>query len=89
MHETYVTAEVFDASPQLKGIGVIGNTPFIDMQVANARKIPVILGNPEPTTMGAGGTADLTMAMLLGPCLPVSRFRSLHAAAASSARSRP
>jgi lactate dehydrogenase-like 2-hydroxyacid dehydrogenase len=65
MHETHVSPEVMDANPDLKGIGVLGSTPHIDMDAANARRIPVILGDPEPATMGLG-TADLTMAMLLG-----------------------
>jgi glyoxylate reductase len=65
MHETHVSAEVMDANPGLKGIGVLGSTPHIDMEAANARRIPVILGDPEITTMGQA-TADLTMAMLLG-----------------------
>jgi glyoxylate reductase len=65
MHETLVTAEVIDANPNLKGIGVLGSTPHIDMEAANARKIPVILADPEIATLGQP-TADLTMAMLLG-----------------------
>jgi glyoxylate reductase len=65
MHETHVSAEVMDANPNLKGIGVLGSTPHIDMEAANARRIPVILGDPETAIMGQG-TADLTMAMLLG-----------------------
>jgi glyoxylate reductase len=65
MHETRVSAEVMNANPNLKGIGVLGSTPHIDMDAANARKIPVILGEPEIDTMGQA-TADLTMAMLLG-----------------------
>ena len=65
MHETHVSAEVMDANPNLKGIGVLGSTPHIDMDAASARRIPVILGDPDVGTMGQG-TADLTMAMLLG-----------------------
>jgi glyoxylate reductase len=64
MHETHVSAEVINANPNLKGIGVLGSTPHIDMDAANTRKIPVILSDPEPATMGQA-TADLTMAMLL------------------------
>jgi glyoxylate reductase len=65
MHETLVNAEVIDANPNLKGIGVLGSTPHIDMKAANARKIPVILADPEIATTG-GPTADLTLALLLG-----------------------
>jgi glyoxylate reductase len=35
------------------------------MEAANARRIPVILGDPEIATIGRP-TADLTLAMLLG-----------------------
>ncbi len=65
MHETLVTAEVMDANPNLKGIGVLGSTPHIDMAAANARRIPVVLGQHDRATMGLA-TADLTMALLLG-----------------------
>jgi len=65
MHETNVTAEVIYANPNLKGIGAMCSfNPLIDMKAANARKIPVILGDPKLNT--GGPTADLTMAMLLG-----------------------
>ena len=64
MHETNVTAEVINANPNLKGIGALGSTPHIDMEAANARRIPIVLGDPAISV--ARSTADLTMAMLLG-----------------------
>jgi lactate dehydrogenase-like 2-hydroxyacid dehydrogenase len=68
LHETNVTAEVIDANPNLQGIGAMASSnPLIDMEAANARKIPVILEDPKATFPGvAPTTADLTMAMLLG-----------------------
>src|SRR5580692_3035287 len=64
LHETHVTAEVINANPDLKGIGSIAATPHIDMEAANARKLPIVLGDSTITVSRA--TADLTMAMLLG-----------------------
>ena len=64
LHETHVTAEVINANPDLKGIGSIAATPHIDMAAANARKLPIVLGDSTITVSRA--TADLTMAMLLG-----------------------
>jgi glyoxylate reductase len=68
LHETNVTAEVIYANPKLQGIGVMASSnPLIDMEAANARKLPVILEDPKATFPGvAPTTADLTMAMLLG-----------------------
>jgi lactate dehydrogenase-like 2-hydroxyacid dehydrogenase len=68
LHETNVTAEVIYANPKLQGIGAMASSnPLIDMEAANARKIPVILEDPKATFPGvAPTTADLTMAMLLG-----------------------
>jgi lactate dehydrogenase-like 2-hydroxyacid dehydrogenase len=68
LHETNVTAEVIYANPNLKGIGAMASSnPHIDMEAANARKLPVILEDPKLTYPGvAPTTADLTMAMLLG-----------------------
>src|SRR3984893_7257630 len=68
LHETNVTAEVIYANPNLQGIGAMASSnPLIDMEAANARKIPVILEDPKATFPGvAPTTADLTMAMLLG-----------------------
>jgi glyoxylate reductase len=68
LHETNVTAEVINANPRLQGIGAMASSnPLIDMNAANARKIPVILEDPKATFPGvAPTTADLTMAMLLG-----------------------
>jgi glyoxylate reductase len=67
MHETSVTAEVINANPNLKGIGSFASsTPHIDMKVANARKIPIVIGDPKLSPTVSRATADLTMAMLLG-----------------------
>jgi glyoxylate reductase len=68
LHETNVTAEVIYANPKLQGIGAMASAnPLIDMDAANARKIPVILEDPKATYPGVSPTtADLTMAMLLG-----------------------
>jgi lactate dehydrogenase-like 2-hydroxyacid dehydrogenase len=68
LHETNVTAEVINANPKLQGIGAMASSnPLIDMEAANARKLPVILEDPKATFPGvAPTTADLTMAMLLG-----------------------
>src|ERR1700720_1531995 len=68
LHETNVTAEVIYANPNLQGIGAMASAnPLIDMEAANARRIPVILEDPKATFPGvAPTTADLTMAMLLG-----------------------
>jgi lactate dehydrogenase-like 2-hydroxyacid dehydrogenase len=68
LHETNVTAEVINANPNLRGIGAMASAnPLIDMDAANARKIPVIIEDPKATYPGvAPTTADLTMAMLLG-----------------------
>jgi lactate dehydrogenase-like 2-hydroxyacid dehydrogenase len=68
LHETNVTAEVIYANPNLQGIGAMASSnPHIDMEAANARKIPVILEDPKATFPGvAPATADLTIAMLLG-----------------------
>src|ERR1700686_1480313 len=65
LHETSVTAEVINANSSLKGIGCMAaGHSFIDMEAANARKIPVIMGDPKFTVIPA--TGDLTVAMLLG-----------------------
>src|SRR3984893_15512651 len=68
LHETNVTAEVIYANPNLQGIGAMASSdPLIDMDAANARKIPIVLEDPKATFPGvAPTTADLTMAMLLG-----------------------
>jgi len=64
LHETSVTAEVINANPNLKGIGCMAaGHSFIDMEAANARKIPVIMGDPAISVIPA--TGDLTIAMLL------------------------
>jgi lactate dehydrogenase-like 2-hydroxyacid dehydrogenase len=67
VHETNVTAEVIYANPNLKGIGCMaGGHLYIDMDAANARKIPVILEDPNDTAGGVSvTTCDLTMSMLL------------------------
>jgi glyoxylate reductase len=65
LHETSVTAEVINANPNLKGIGCMAaGHSFIDMKAANARKIPVVMGDPAISVIPA--TGDLTIAMLLG-----------------------
>jgi phosphoglycerate dehydrogenase-like enzyme len=68
LHETNVPAEVINANPKLQGIGAMASAnPLIDMEAANARKLPVVLEDPKVTFPGvAPTTADLTMAMLLG-----------------------
>jgi lactate dehydrogenase-like 2-hydroxyacid dehydrogenase len=67
LHETSVTAEVLNANPDLKGIGSLASsTPHIDMAVCNARKIPIVIGDPNLSPTVSRATADLTMAMLLG-----------------------
>jgi glyoxylate reductase len=70
MHETLVPAEVIEANPDLKGIGVLGGTTgFIDFPAANARHIPIVAADPEDYLVPGGAmqtTADLTMALLLG-----------------------
>jgi glyoxylate reductase len=64
LHETSVTAEVINANPNLKGIGCMaGAHSFIDMEAANARKIPVVMGDSAISVIPA--TGDLTLAMLL------------------------
>jgi lactate dehydrogenase-like 2-hydroxyacid dehydrogenase len=67
LHETNVTAEVINANPNLKGIGCMaGGKLFIDIDAANARKIPIILTDRNETGLGVWlTTADLAMAMLL------------------------
>ena len=67
LHETNVTAEVINANPQLKGIGAMASAnPLIDMDAANARKLPVIIEDPKITFPGVSPTtADLTMGILL------------------------
>ena len=64
LHETHVTAEVINANPDLQGIGSMAAAPHIDVAAANARKLPIVLGDSTITVSRA--TADLTMAMLLG-----------------------
>jgi lactate dehydrogenase-like 2-hydroxyacid dehydrogenase len=67
MHETSVPAEVINANPNLKGIGSFASsTPHIDMKLANARRIPIVIGDPKLSPTVSRATADLTMAMLLG-----------------------
>jgi len=68
LHETNVTAEVIHANPRLKGIGAMASAnPLIDMEAANACKIPVVIEDPKMTFPGVSPTtADLTVAMLLG-----------------------
>jgi len=64
MHETNVNADVISANPNLKGLGCIAsNSLHIDVAAVNARRIPIVLGDPKITV--SRSTADLTMAMLL------------------------
>jgi glyoxylate reductase len=66
VHETRVTAEVINANPRLQGIGCMAAAHlFIDMEAANARKLPIILEDKDPRTSVIPTTGDLTMAMLL------------------------
>jgi lactate dehydrogenase-like 2-hydroxyacid dehydrogenase len=68
LRDTNVTAEVIYANPNLQGIGAMASAnTLIDMEAANARKLPVILEDPKATFPGVAPTsADMTMAMLLG-----------------------
>jgi phosphoglycerate dehydrogenase-like enzyme len=51
LHETPVTAEVINANPNLKGIGCMaGGHLFIDVEAANARKLPIVLEDKDPRT---------------------------------------
>jgi len=67
LHETNVNAEVIYANPDLKGIGCMAaSSPFIDMEAANARKIPVILEDPKIAAPGwQPAAADMFVAMVL------------------------
>jgi phosphoglycerate dehydrogenase-like enzyme len=66
LHETPVTAEVINANPNLKGIGCMaGGHLFIDVDAANARKIPIVLEDKDPRTSVIPATGDLTISMLL------------------------
>ncbi len=67
LHETPVTAEVINANPHLKGIGCMaGGHLHIDVEAANARKVPIVLEDKDPRTSVIPATGDLTLAMLLG-----------------------
>jgi len=67
LHETPVTAEVINANPNLKGIGCMaGGHLHIDVEAANARKVPIVLEDKDPRTSVIPATGDLTLAMLLG-----------------------
>ena len=63
-----MTAEVINANPNLKGIGCMGSSPsYIDMQAANARKLPVIMEDPNVVFPGWQPTsADMVVGKLLG-----------------------
>jgi phosphoglycerate dehydrogenase-like enzyme len=65
---TIVTAEVINANPNLKGIGSMGSSPsYIDMQAANARKLPIIMEDPNVGFPGWQPTsADMVVGKLLG-----------------------
>src|ERR1700722_20639255 len=66
LHETPVTAEVINANPNLKGIGCMaGGHLHIDVEAANARKLPIVLEDKDPRTSVIPATGDLTLAMLL------------------------
>jgi glyoxylate reductase len=66
LHETEVTAAVINANPNLKGIGCMaGGHLHIDVQAANARKLPIVLEDKDPKTSVIPATGDLTIAMLL------------------------
>jgi lactate dehydrogenase-like 2-hydroxyacid dehydrogenase len=65
LHETDVSAEVIHANPNLKGIGAMAVTKLhIDMEAANACKIPVIVRESKITVSRV--TGDLAVAMMLG-----------------------
>jgi glyoxylate reductase len=66
MHETKVNAQVLRET-KLKGIGVLAkDDPDIDMDTANAMRIPVVAEDPDIFALVSPATADLTVAMLLG-----------------------
>jgi phosphoglycerate dehydrogenase-like enzyme len=66
LHETTVTAAVINANPNLKGIGCMARHEFhIDIEAANARKLPIIIQDQNPRASVIPATGDLTMAMLL------------------------
>ena len=66
MHETMVTAEVIEQTPNIKGIGTMGaNTALIDWDAARARKLPIVSSDPRTRILNRRVTADLTMALIL------------------------
>jgi lactate dehydrogenase-like 2-hydroxyacid dehydrogenase len=65
LHETTVTADVIHANPNLKGIACMAGTKLhIDMEAANACKIPIVV--TDPSVASSRATGDLAMAMMLG-----------------------
>jgi glyoxylate reductase len=67
---TIVTAEVINANPNLKGIGSMGSSPsYIDMQAANARKLPIIMEDPN---IGFPGWQPTSADMVVGKILALA-----------------
>src|SRR5437867_2284569 len=68
MHGTMVPAEVINANPDLKGLGVLGGkTAKVDFDAAFERKLPVVSGNPAEIVGGGVSlaTCDLTIGMII------------------------
>src|SRR5579859_8041519 len=75
LHGNYVPAEVLDANPKLKGIGIMGGTTVkVDMDAALRHKIPIVTAPPGGPRYGGGSgrtpnvgvaTAELTLALML------------------------
>ncbi len=65
LHETTVNAEVINANPNLKGIGCMaGGNLHVDVEAANARKLPILVEDKDPRTSVIPATGELTIAML-------------------------
>ena len=81
LHGNYMPAEVLDANPHLKGIGIMGGTTVkVDMDAALRHKIPIVTTPPGTSPYGGGpgpgsesektpnvaiATAELTLALML------------------------
>jgi glyoxylate reductase len=75
LHGNYMPAEVIDANPDLKGIGIMGGTTAkVDMDAALRHKIPIVTAPPGGQRYGAGpgktpnvgvATAELTLSLML------------------------
>jgi hypothetical protein len=55
MHETNVTAAVFEANPALKGIGALAKfDPCIDLDAARRHRVPIVVEDPADNAFGGG-----------------------------------